>query len=95
MLAALAPSAGSAGARAQALPRPWSFAGGDLHNQGGVTSSPRAQQLDPGSGPLRWSSDSGATVESAPAIFNGWVYWGRGYRRNGVADGTLFALAPQ
>ena len=51
--------------------------------------------MDAGTGRLRWTFASGATVESAPAIFDDTVYWGTGYARNGIAGHTLFAFAIQ
>ena len=39
-----------------------------------------------------WSFATGATVESAPAIFNNTLYWGVGYPR-GVAGSSVYAFA--
>lgn len=51
--------------------------------------------VDATSGNIRWAFNSGSTVESAPAFFNDWLYWGTGYRRHGIPGNTLFAFSFQ
>jgi polyvinyl alcohol dehydrogenase (cytochrome) len=51
--------------------------------------------LDAATGAVLWSFASGGSVNSAPAVVNGVVYWGSGYRRRGLGSGNnkLYAFS--
>jgi polyvinyl alcohol dehydrogenase (cytochrome) len=44
--------------------------------------------FDAATGDILWSFDSGASVNSGPAIVGGNVYWGNGYRNIGAGTGS-------
>jgi polyvinyl alcohol dehydrogenase (cytochrome) len=44
--------------------------------------------LDAATGEIRWSFASGGSVNCGPAIVNGTVYWGSGYRRRSLGTGN-------
>jgi polyvinyl alcohol dehydrogenase (cytochrome) len=47
--------------------------------------------LDASNGNVLWSFPSGGSVNAAPAIANGTVYWGSGYAHLGVSGGAAEA----
>ncbi len=52
--------------------------------------------LDAATGQLLWQFGAGASVNAAPAISNGSVYWGSGYARSGIegsGNNKLFAFS--
>jgi polyvinyl alcohol dehydrogenase (cytochrome) len=52
--------------------------------------------LDGATGQLLWQFGAGASVNAAPAISNGSVYWGSGYARSGIegsGNNKLFAFS--
>ena len=56
----------------------------------GLFASPGSNMhaLDAATGKILWSFASGGSVNSAPAVVNGVVYWGSGYRRRGLGYGN-------
>jgi polyvinyl alcohol dehydrogenase (cytochrome) len=48
-----------------------------------AASGPNMYALDAATGTVRWSFASGGAVISAPAVVDGTVYWGSGYRTQG------------
>jgi polyvinyl alcohol dehydrogenase (cytochrome) len=63
----------------------------------GLFASPGSNMhaLDGATGEILWSFASGGSVNSAPAVVNGVVYWGSGYRRRGLGFGNnkLYAFS--
>jgi polyvinyl alcohol dehydrogenase (cytochrome) len=52
--------------------------------------------LDAATGQLLWQFGAGASVNAAPAISKGSVYWGSGYARSGIegsGNNKLFAFS--
>ncbi len=44
--------------------------------------------MDASTGQVLWAYDTGASVNAAPAIVNGWAYWGSGYHHFGAWRGV-------
>jgi polyvinyl alcohol dehydrogenase (cytochrome) len=40
--------------------------------------------LDAATGQILWSFGAGSSVNAAPAVVKGTVYWGSGYSRSGI-----------
>ena len=52
--------------------------------------------LDAATGDILWQFMAGSSVNSGPAVVNGTVYWGSGYRRSGVegsGNNRLYAFS--
>jgi len=49
--------------------------------------------LDAASGKVLWSFASGGAVVGGPAIVDGVVYWGSGYRDSGATNNKLYAFS--
>jgi len=49
--------------------------------------------LDAASGKVVWSFASGGSVVGGPAIVDGVVYWGSGYRNSGTGNNKLYAFS--
>jgi polyvinyl alcohol dehydrogenase (cytochrome) len=51
--------------------------------------------LDAATGEFKWSFPTVGSINSGPAVVNGVVYWGSGYRRRGkgIGDNKLYAFS--
>ncbi|QHN71134.1 Q-dependent dehydrogenase domain protein [Mollivirus kamchatka] len=64
------------------------FAGAGSRN----SSVPTMFALDAATGAILWQFAPGSAVISAPAVVNGWVYWGIGYGQNSSPGNTFYAF---
>jgi polyvinyl alcohol dehydrogenase (cytochrome) len=75
-------------------PGPVSVANGVVY-AGSLDAAGNMYALDAATGAILWQFASGGSVNSAPAIVNGVVYWGSGYRRRGLGskNNKLYAFS--
>jgi len=109
--AALDPSTGkiiwqTADPQTEALPAPtgtvgvWDLApvtvsAGVVYAASVATSGNEMYALDAATGRILWQFAAGSTVNAAPAVVNGSVYWGSGYSRSaeGTGNNKLYAFS--
>jgi hypothetical protein len=70
-----------------------SVANGVLY-AGSFDSAGHMYAMSAATGQILWSYASGGSVLGAPAIVNGTLYWGSGYRRSNTGNNKLYAFRP-